>query len=105
MPVASRLDGQLLKAGPAVTRDVNVRRAVVVRAPDGGGLLTDVYLARPVRPLPVILMRSPYGRGLLGIIARLFAERGYHAVIQSVRGPFGSGGRIDFDAEAADGRA
>ena len=105
MTVASRLYGQLLKAGPAVTRDVDVRRDVVVRAPDGTGLLTDVYLARPARPLPVILMRSPYGRGVLGTIARLFAERGYHAVIQSVRGTFGSGGRLDFDAEAADGRA
>ena len=93
MTVASRLYAALLKAGPAVTRDVNVRRDVVVRAPDGVGLLTDVYLARPVRPLPVILMRSPYGRGVLGTIARLFAERGYHAVIQSVRGTFGSGGR------------
>jgi hypothetical protein len=105
MTVASRLYGQLLKAGPAVTRDVVVRRDVVVGAPDGTGLLTDVYLARPVRPLPVILMRSPYGRGVLGTIARLFAERGYHAVIQSVRGTFGSGGLLDFDAEAADGRA
>ena len=105
MTVASRLYAALLKAGPAATRDVDVRRDVVVRAPDGTSLLTDVYLARPGRPLPVILMRCPYGRGVLGTIARLFAERGYHAVIQSTRGTFGSGGRIDFDAEAADGRA
>jgi putative CocE/NonD family hydrolase len=38
-------------------------------------------------------------------VARLFAEHGYHAVIQSTRGTFGSGGHIDFDAEAGDGRA
>jgi len=105
MTVASRLYGAMLRAEPAVTRDVDVRRGVVVRAPDGTGLLTDIYLARPARPLPVILMRSPYGRGVLGTIARLFAERGYHAVIQSTRGTFGSGGRLDFGAEAADGRA
>jgi putative CocE/NonD family hydrolase len=105
MTVASRLYAAMVKAGPPVARDVDVRRDVAVRGPDGAGLLTDVYLARPVRPLPVILMRSPYGRGVLGTIARLFAERGYHAVIQSARGTFGSGGRIDFDAEAADGRA
>jgi uncharacterized protein len=105
MTITSRLYTALLKAGPAVTRDVSVRRDVVVRAPDGTGLLTDVYLASPGLPLPVILMRSPYGRRALGIIARLFAERGYHAVIQSTRGTFGSGGRLDFDAEAADGRA
>ncbi len=103
--VRSRMYAALLRAGPAVTRDVDVRRNVVVGAPDGAGLLTDVYLARPARPLPVILMRSPYGRGVLAATARLFAERGYHAVIQSTRGTFGSGGRVDFDAEAADGRA
>jgi uncharacterized protein len=103
--VGSRLYAAMLKAGPAVTRDIDVRQAVEVRAPDGTALLTDVYLARPGRPLPVILMRSPYGRGVYGMLARLFAERGYHAVIQSTRGTFGSGGSIDFDAEAADGRA
>ena len=51
-------------------------------------------------------MRSPYGRrGVYGTMARLFAERGYHAVVQSTRGTFGSEGHIDFDLEATDGRA
>jgi hypothetical protein len=69
-------------------------------------LLTDVYLARARDPLPVILMRCPYGRRRpYGTMARLFAERGYHAVLQSTRGTFGSGGQIDYDREAADGRA
>jgi uncharacterized protein len=103
--VASRLYAAMLKTGPALTRDIEVRRSVEVPAPDGTTLVTDVYLARPARPLPVILIRSPYGRGVYGTLARLFAERGYHAVIQSTRGTFGSGGRIDFDAEAGDGRA
>ena len=77
-----------------------------VRDPDGTDLLTDVYLARARDPLPVILMRTPYGRrGPYGTIARLFAERGYHAVVQSTRGTSGSGGQIDYDREAADGRA
>ena len=106
MTVASRLFTATLKTGPATTRDIDVRRDITVRAPDGTPLLTDIYLARPGRPLPVILLRSPYGRrGAYGTFGRLFAERGYHAVVQSTRGTFGSGGRIDFDAEAADGRA
>ena len=106
MTLASRLFAARLKTGPAVTRDVTARRDIAVRAPDGTVLLTDAYVAAPGRPLPAILLRSPYGRGgFYGVIARLFAERGYHAVVQSTRGTFGSGGRIDFDAEAGDGRA
>jgi uncharacterized protein len=93
-------------AGPAVTREVTVDRDIPVRAPDGTDLLTDVYLARARNPLPVVLIRTPYGRRApYDAIARLFAERGYHAVLQSTRGTFGSGGQLDFDREAADGRA
>ena len=78
----------------------------MICAPDGTGLLTDLYLARPLRPLPTVLMRCPYGRrGPYGTLARLLAERGYHAVVQSTRGTFGSGGQLDPDREAADGRA
>jgi putative CocE/NonD family hydrolase len=42
---------------------------------------------------------------LWGLCARGFAERGYHVVLQSCRGTFGSGGEMTFSAEAADGRA
>ena len=56
--------------------------------------------------LPVILLRSPYGRRPLGMLGRLFAERGYQVVIQSCRGTFGSGGQlVPFRNEEADGRA
>ncbi|MGD0704368.1 MAG: CocE/NonD family hydrolase [Trebonia sp.] len=104
--MGSRAFAAMLKIGPALNRDIAVERDVVVRAPDGTPLLTDAYLAEPRRPLPVILLRSPYGRrGAFGAMARLFAERGYHAVVQSTRGTFGSGGQIDFDREAGDGRA
>jgi uncharacterized protein len=104
--IASRTFAAMLKTGPATTRSIAVERDVAIPAPDGTRLLTDVYRARQSRPLPVILMRSPYGRrGVYGTMARLFAERGYHAVVQSTRGTFGSGGHIDFDLEATDGRA
>ncbi|HEY6278374.1 MAG TPA: CocE/NonD family hydrolase [Streptosporangiaceae bacterium] len=106
MSLANRAYEALIKVPPALTRDVTVERDVVVRAPDGTALLTDLYLARPRQPLPTILIRSPYGRsGPYGVIARVFAERGYHAVVQSTRGTFGSGGQIDADREAGDGRA
>ncbi len=106
MTLYSRLFAAKHKVQPAITSDVRVHRDILVAAPDGTLLLTDAYVAAPGRPLPVILLRTPYGRrGVGGTIARLFAERGYHAVVQSTRGTFGSGGRFEFDDEAADGRA
>jgi len=86
-----------------VLREPGVR----VPAPDGVELVTDLYLALPLEPRPTVLMRSPYGRSRLvwGGFAERFAERGYHVVIQSCRGTFGSGGRLDFHAEGADGRS
>ncbi|MCW2936204.1 MAG: X-Pro dipeptidyl-peptidase-like protein [Actinomycetia bacterium] len=106
MTLTSRVLAAMLRIGPALETDVVVERDVAVSAPDGVSLLTDVYLAASRRPLPVILVRSPYGRsGPSGVTGRLFAERGYHAVVQSTRGTSGSGGKVDFDKEATDGRA
>ena len=40
--------------------------------------------------LPSVLIRSPYGRGsVFAIFGRLFAERGYTAVVQNARGTTG----------------
>ena len=120
MTVSSRAFAAMLKIGPPVTRELTVERDVPVRAPDGADLLTDVYLARAREPLPVILMRTPYGRrGPYGTIARLFAERGYQAVVQSTRGTAGfrradrlrprgrrrpGGGRLDHQAAMVERR-
>ncbi|HEY2521347.1 MAG TPA: CocE/NonD family hydrolase [Streptosporangiaceae bacterium] len=109
MPLVSRAFGALLGLPPAETRNVEVRRDVAVPALDGTPLLTDLYLARPDGPRPTILIRTPYGRrgiaGGGGLTGRFFAERGYHSVVQSTRGTHGSGGEIEFDREAGDGRA
>ena len=106
MALSSRAFAAFLQAPPALTRDLSVERDLAISAPDGAPLLTDLYLARSREPLPTVLIRSPYGRrGIYGLTGRMFAERGYHAVVQSTRGTFGSGGQLDFDSEAADGRA
>ena len=106
MSLLSAVGARALGLPPATNR---VLRELGVRLPAAGGvkLLTDLYLARPGGPRPTVLIRSPYGRSRLvwGGLAGLFAERGYHAVVQSCRGTFGSGGRLDFQAEAGDGRA
>jgi putative CocE/NonD family hydrolase len=97
MTIASRFMGQALKLPLALTRDLVVERDLRVPMPDETVLLADRYAPRkPARP-PLVLIRSPYGRrrtwGLL--FGRLFAERGFQAVVQSCRGTFGSGGTLD----------
>lgn len=67
-----------------------------VRTPmrDGVVLLGDHYEPATRTPRGTILIRTPYGRGFptSATNGRLFAARGYHVVVQSVRGTFGSGG-------------
>lgn len=85
--------------------DVMVERDLVVRAPDGVELLTDVYHPVGVERGPVIIERSGYGRQMMATPAEAFARHGYHYVLQTVRGIDGSGGECDMFAEAGDGRA
>jgi uncharacterized protein len=91
--------------GPGVP--VVVRRDVGVPMPDGVVLLGDHYRpARELGPLPVVLIRSPYGRsGLAGaLFAGPLARQGFQIFIQSARGTFGSGGQFrPFLHERADG--
>jgi putative CocE/NonD family hydrolase len=105
--VASRILRRLAHLDRAETEDVAVDRDLPMLAEAGVTLLADRWYPRtvPARELPVVLLRSPYGRRTLGPVARLMAERGYQVVIQSVRGTFGSGGTWEpFRNERADGR-
>ncbi|HEU4361921.1 MAG TPA: CocE/NonD family hydrolase [Mycobacterium sp.] len=72
---------------------------------DGVVLLADHYA--PVSAARgTLLVRGPYGRGFPFslLFARIYAARGYHVVVQSVRGTFGSGGVFEPTVnEAADG--
>ena len=53
-----------------------------------------------------MLIRTPYGRYVMGPLGRLYAERGYQVVVQSCRGTFGSGGEfVPVRNEQADGHA
>ncbi len=99
-----RLLSRVLKL-PTPTGGYSVRRDVPVPMRDGVVLLADHYIPDgPVRG--TVLVRSPYGRaGLFGLLfARPYAERGFHVVIQSCRGTFGSTGEIGaFAGEVEDG--
>ncbi|MGP3919464.1 CocE/NonD family hydrolase [Nonomuraea sp. 10N515B] len=78
-------------------RRVRLHRDLPVPMPDGVTLLADHYAPAAGERAPVILMRSPYGRrGPFGwFFGRGFARQGFHVVIQSCRGGFGSGGLLD----------
>jgi putative CocE/NonD family hydrolase len=78
-------------------RRVRLERDLRVPMPDGVTLLADHYAPAHGGPAPVILMRSPYGRrGMFGwYYGRGFARQGFHVVLQSCRGGFGSGGLLD----------
>ena len=107
MTLSSKALGKLAGLAPARTDQVSVERNLPAKMDDGAVLLADRWFpSGPVAEVPTVLIRTPYGRRQMGMVGRLFAERGYQMVIQSVRGTFGSEGRFDpFRNERADGRA
>jgi uncharacterized protein len=96
--------GRLLGLPPATT-DYTVDTAAVPMR-DGAHLVADHYAPVTARAVGTLLARGPYGRAFPFSLAfaRLYAARGYHVVLQSVRGTFGSGGVFEpMVNEAADG--
>jgi hypothetical protein len=92
MRLSDRALAGLLRLSPART-EYTVTRGVAVPMRDGVALLADHYAPRTSTPAGTILVRVPYGRAAGSMLyARVYAERGYHVVVQSTRGTFGSGG-------------
>ncbi|HTI27610.1 MAG TPA: CocE/NonD family hydrolase, partial [Kutzneria sp.] len=109
MTVTGWVAQRLLKLPPATARKVAVERDLRIAADDGVTLLADRWSPQDGKDLPTALVRTPYGRkGPLGwLMGRLLAERGFHVLLVSTRGTFGSGGG-EFRAmrqERADGHA
>lgn len=105
MSIGSRLADRFIDLPPAVTRDIRVTRDIPVKTRDGMILRTDHYAPR-LDSAPTVLIRTPYGRrGVLGLLTgRVVAERGFHVVLQSCRGTFGSTGAFaPMRHERADG--
>ena len=78
---------------PTASTDFTVTRDVRVPTRDGFYLLADHYAPTTAPSLGTLLVRGPYGRSApySTLFARVYAERGYHVVMQSSRGTFGSG--------------
>ena len=100
-------------AGQTLGRDVVVERDVMIPTADGERLATDIY--RPAvdgvpqeDPLPLLLQRTPYGKGSARFEepAIHFASRGYVVAIQDIRGRYGSSGTFSkyHPHDAPDGR-
>jgi putative CocE/NonD family hydrolase len=101
--LTDRAVGRLLRLS-APNTGYSVRR-VAVPMRDGATLQADHYTPTG-EPSGTLLVRTPYGRRFPTslMFARLYAARGYHVILQSVRGTFGSGGTFEpMVNEVADG--
>ena len=93
MTVWSRIAASVVGLPPSRTDDVSVERDLAAKMPDGVVLLADRWFpTHAAGGQPTVLIRTPYGRRIIGPLGRLYAERGYQVVIQSCRGTFGSEG-------------
>lgn len=96
---------RILKLPPPVC-DFDIDRSMRVPMRDGVDLVADHYAPHTPDPAGTLLVRGPYGRGypFSVLFGSFYAARGYHVVLQSVRGTYGSGGEFDpFVNEIADG--
>jgi predicted acyl esterase len=102
IPLADAALSRVLGAPPA--RNAYTVEAVGVPMRDGVLLAADHFVPTTARPRGTVLIRTPYGRGFptSSLNGRMFAARGYHVVIQSVRGTFGSGGTFEPMAQETD---
>ncbi|MBV8374486.1 MAG: CocE/NonD family hydrolase [Candidatus Eremiobacteraeota bacterium] len=72
----------------AVVRDMDVR----VRMRDGTVLVANVFRPKARGRFPVLLCRTPYGKNNADEFVLRAAARGYVAIVEDVRGRYGSSG-------------
>ena len=95
MVIADRIATRLL--GLPQPRTGAERREERIPMRDGAVLLAEHHVPATDHPLGTVLVRTPYGRraAMDAVGSRVLAVRGYHVLVQSVRGTFGSGGVFD----------
>ena len=90
------------------TTSYTVTRSVFAPMRDGVHLSADVWRPDTKEPVPAILFRTPYDRSAYNpdvLRPQQCVEAGFAAVVQDMRGRFGSGGEwrpLDWEQEAAD---
>lgn len=76
------------------------------QTPQGIYLEADIYLPDTLNTYPTVLLRTPYGKYQYKSFGQYFAEAGFVAIVQDVRGKFGSSGEFfPFYHEREDGLA
>jgi uncharacterized protein len=99
---------QSRKGLPAPRYAIRLERGLRIPMPDGTHQVADAYRPVTAERCPTLLVRTPYGRGFPYdfMYGALFAEQGFHVVLQSTRGTGGSGGTCEpFVDEVADAQA
>lgn len=108
LPDLTALAAKALKLpSPAQRVRVTHEADLVVSTPDGARLLTDTWYPTDRPEAPVVLVRTPYGRGgAEKFLGGFLARHGFRVVIQSCRGTFGSTGPfVPFLTDADDALA
>lgn len=79
---------------PGRAKPIEVEAGIRIPMTDGVELVADRYLPKGPEgaTVPVLLNRTPYGRKVEGLLARMLAQRGYQVLVVSCRGTFESGG-------------
>ena len=89
-------------------RSTRIRLERDVRVPMRDGVALSAHVFRPAdagRPLPVVLIRQPYGKDAhphMHARGKYWARKGYVCVVQDVRGKYGSQGRWEPIVNEAD---
>ncbi|CAN5823047.1 CocE/NonD family hydrolase [soil metagenome] len=89
---------------PPPTCSFSVHRGLTVPMRDGVELLADHYVPDTSAPAGTLLVRTPYALKwpFTSLYAGIYASRGYHVILQSVRGTYGSGGEFEPIANEVD---
>lgn len=107
MSIMSRLMARAAKLPSVESRQIAVEKNLQIPMPDGVTLLADHFYPRDLGARPTVLTRSVYSERVNApYLAEMIAEQGFHVLVVSGRGTFGSDGVLDpFRQEHDDGVA
>jgi putative CocE/NonD family hydrolase len=93
MGILIRAAGRILGLPAPRVRRVRHHPGLDVPMRDGVRLKADHFAPAAMDGVPTILVRTPYGRGvMMRVLAKTMAAQGFHVVVQSCRGTHDSGG-------------